>query len=83
MIALMVQDDGMGISEENLQKLFRIDTTISTKGTQNETGTGLGLLLIKEFVEKNLGSITVESEEKKGTKFQIHFPAIGKLEALS
>jgi len=82
-ILLMVEDNGMGISEDNLKKLFRIDTTVSTKGTQNETGTGLGLLLIKEFVEKNQGTIRVKSEEGKGTVFTVRFPAIGKIEAFA
>ncbi len=54
--------------------LFRLDKSYTTTGTQNETGTGLGLILCKEFVEKQGGSIKVESEESKGTKFIFTLP---------
>lgn len=64
-----VSDDGVGISPEILPKIFRIDTKISTRGTAGEKGTGLGLLLCKEFVEKNGGKIKVESEVSRGSKF--------------
>lgn len=66
---ISVTDDGVGISPEILPKIFRIDTKISTRGTAGEKGTGLGLLLCKEFVERNGGEIKVESEVAKGTKF--------------
>ncbi len=64
-----VTDNGVGICEENLAKLFRLDTNLSTAGTANETGTGLGLILCKELVTKNNGQIWVESEERIGTTF--------------
>jgi len=64
-----ISDTGIGISEENLKKLFRIDVQFTTSGTDKEKGTGLGLILVKEFVEKNGGKITVESTENKGTTF--------------
>jgi PAS domain S-box-containing protein len=70
-----VNDNGVGIPEENLKNLFRIDKKISTTGTGNETGTGLGLLLCKDFVEANNGTISVESEVGKGSSFTISFPA--------
>ena len=75
-VQVYVMDNGMGIPKDNLKRLFRIDTTVSTKGTNNETGTGLGLLLIKEFVEKNKGKIEVDSAEGKGTRFLLTFPSL-------
>ena len=71
---ICVEDSGTGVSEENLQKLFRIDIQLVTPGTNNETGTGLGLILCKEFVQKNGGEIWVESEEGKGSRFFFTLP---------
>lgn len=71
---LCVSDTGMGIKEENLEKLFKIDESLSTRGTRNEEGTGLGLILCKEFVEKNGGEIRVESKVGEGTKFIFTLP---------
>jgi two-component system, sensor histidine kinase and response regulator len=73
-IEICVADNGMGIPEENISKLFRIDQNITTKGTDSESGTGLGLILCKEFVEKNNGKIWVESEVGKGSKFYFTLP---------
>ena len=61
-IIFSVSDSGVGISKNNIEKLFRIDQNYSTPGTNKETGTGLGLILCKEFVEKHCGRIWVESE---------------------
>jgi PAS domain S-box-containing protein len=74
-IDVTVSDNGTGISKENLDKLFRIDSYYSTSGTLGETGTGLGLIICKEFVEKNGGIIKVESEEGKGSSFTFSLPA--------
>ncbi len=68
-VKIIVEDTGIGISEKIQKKLFRIDENFSKKGTNNETGTGLGLILCKEFVERNSGNIYIESEEGKGSKF--------------
>ncbi len=73
-IELSVTDSGVGIKEENISKLFRIDMNYSTKGTSNETGTGLGLILCKEFVMKNEGEISVKSEHGKGSTFTVKLP---------
>jgi PAS domain S-box-containing protein len=73
-VKVIVEDNGMGISNEDLDKLFKIDKHVSTKGTDEEEGTGLGLILCKEFVEKNDGKITVESELNIGTKFIVNLP---------
>ncbi|MBI9071357.1 MAG: tetratricopeptide repeat-containing sensor histidine kinase [Melioribacteraceae bacterium] len=69
-----VSDNGIGIPEENIKQLFKIDSTFSTIGTQQEAGTGLGLILVKEFLEKNGGSISVESKVNQGTKFTFSVP---------
>ena len=73
-VEVSVADTGIGIPPENLSKLFRIDTNVSTKGTANETGTGLGLILCKEFIGKHNGKIWVESEEGKGSEFKFTLP---------
>ncbi|MBN2167132.1 MAG: tetratricopeptide repeat-containing sensor histidine kinase [Marinilabiliaceae bacterium] len=74
MVEISVADSGVGISQENLEKLFRIDSNISTKGTFNEKGSGLGLILCKEFVEINKGKIWAESELEKGSTFYFTVP---------
>ncbi|MDQ3394570.1 MAG: ATP-binding protein, partial [Bacteroidota bacterium] len=55
-------------------KLFKIENKYTSKGTNNEKGTGLGLILCKEFIEKNGGTISVESTEMKGTTFRFNLP---------
>jgi signal transduction histidine kinase len=68
-IKICISDTGTGIPLENISRLFRIDQSYSSKGTNDEKGTGLGLLLCKEFVEQNGGAIWVESESGKGSQF--------------
>lgn len=70
---ICIRDEGVGISESDLKKLFEMET-FTTRGTDNEQGTGLGLLLCKDFIEKNNGSIWVESELSKGSKFCVEIP---------
>ncbi|MFP4447861.1 MAG: ATP-binding protein [Bacteroidales bacterium] len=70
-IKITVQDEGIGIPEDIQEKIFRIDENFSQKGTNDESGTGLGLVLCKEFVEMNKGAIWVESREGHGSKFFI------------
>jgi signal transduction histidine kinase len=70
-----IADTGVGMSKEVIDKLFRIDAKHSTKGTADEKGTGLGLVLCKDFVEKNNGNIGVQSEEGKGSTFYFTLPA--------
>lgn len=74
LIVISVKDSGVGIEKENIGKLFNIGSNFSTKGTQKEEGTGLGLMLCKEFVERNGGSIFVESEYGKGSCFSFTVP---------
>ena len=77
-VIISVSDNGIGIPPENLTKLFDISEVITTTGTAKETGTGLGLLLCKEFVEKHGGKIWVESEVGKGSDFKFTLPIITK-----
>jgi PAS domain S-box-containing protein len=74
MVELRISDTGVGMSKESLGKLFRIDMYHSTTGTSGETGTGLGLVICKEFIEKHGGKIKVESEERKGSTFSFTLP---------
>lgn len=71
---LIVADDGVGITSENQEKLFRIDSKLKTPGTANERGTGLGLIICREFVLKNNGTISVESTPGYGSKFIVTLP---------
>jgi signal transduction histidine kinase/ligand-binding sensor domain-containing protein len=73
-VTVCLKDSGVGMSEITRQKLFRIDEKISLQGTENEGGTGLGLILCKEFISINKGSISVESELGKGSTFCFTLP---------
>jgi PAS domain S-box-containing protein len=73
-IIISVEDTGVGISNNNLHRLFNLTEYFSTKGTNNESGTGLGLILCKEFIEKHNGKMTVETELKKGSIFSFSIP---------
>ena len=74
LIELSVTDNGVGIKKNDQEKLFRIDKHITTEGTSAEKGTGLGLILCKEFVAMNRGEIWVESEINKGATFIFTLP---------
>ena len=74
-VRIAVSDNGIGISKENMAKLFRIDGNLSSRGTENEKGTGLGLFLCKEFVTKHGGNIWAESEPGSGSVFQFIIPS--------
>jgi len=71
---IFVTDTGVGISSEDQERLFKIERQFTTEGTKNEKGTGFGLLLCKELVEKNNGTIKVKSEKDKGSTFTISLP---------
>lgn len=77
-IKISVSDNGVGIPSEVKSKLFNISENITTKGTNNETGTGLGLIVCKEFVGRHGGKIWVESEENKGSEFIFTLPLLTK-----
>ncbi|GAB1443443.1 hypothetical protein MASR2M39_22830 [Ignavibacteriales bacterium] len=76
MIVTSVSDNGLGISPERLAKLFNISSAESTPGTKKEKGSGLGLLICKELVEKMGGNISVESEVNRGTTVSFTLPAV-------
>jgi PAS domain S-box-containing protein len=73
-VLISIEDTGTGIEPGNIPKLFNIEANFTTKGTKNETGTGLGLILCKDFIRKLGGEIDVESELGKGTKFTVSIP---------
>jgi signal transduction histidine kinase len=72
---LQIKDNGVGISRKSLDNLFSLNTVVSALGTSNEKGTGLGLIVSRELIEKNSGTIDVESEPGKGSIFTICLPA--------
>jgi PAS domain S-box-containing protein len=73
-VKISIIDNGVGIDNQYLNRLFRIDESYSIPGTQNEKGTGLGLILCKEFIDKHKGKIWVESEPGKGSQFHFSIP---------
>jgi signal transduction histidine kinase len=74
LVKITVEDNGVGIDPGNQKNIFRIDEQFRMDGTADEQGTGLGLILCKDFVEKNNGTISVESELNKGSKFTFTVP---------
>ena len=73
-VEIAISDNGVGMNEETINKLFRIETNNTTIGTENEKGSGLGLILCKELVEKQGGRIWVESELGIGSVFYFTLP---------
>ena len=73
-ITITIKDSGIGMHQDLINDLFKIDTKNNRIGTENEPSTGLGLILCKEFIEKHKGQIWVESEEGNGSVFHISFP---------
>ncbi len=74
-VQVIVKDQGVGMDKESVETLFDPERKIKSRGTQNEEGTGLGLLIVKEFVEKSNGTVRVESKPGKGTTFVLTLPA--------
>ncbi|WP_405294017.1 ATP-binding protein [Algibacter sp. Ld11] len=73
---ISITDNGVGIPQDNLEKLFKIDRSYSTAGTNDESGTGLGLILCKDFIDYHKGKIWVKSEIGKGTSIFFSLPKI-------
>jgi len=73
-IEISISDTGIGMSQEMIDNLFRIDVRTNRKGTEGELSSGLGLLLCNEFIGKHDGKIWVESEEGKGSVFYFTIP---------
>ena len=76
MLVCAIRDHGIGIDKDTLSKLFKIEYSVQRDGTSKEKGTGLGLILCKEFIEKNEGQIRVKSEPGKGSTFSFSLPLI-------
>jgi len=76
-VIFKIKDTGIGIPYENIEKIFKPDKTNTTKGTRGEMGTGLGLLLVKDYITKLRGEIKINSMEGKGTTVEIIFPNNG------
>jgi signal transduction histidine kinase len=74
MLEISVQDTGVGISDEDLPRLFNLHQKLSKEGTNKEKGTGLGLIICKDFVEKQGGTLQVESRHGKGSVFRFTIP---------
>lgn len=79
---IIIADKGVGIKPKALEKIFSPEVHLTTKGTANEKGTGFGLLLCKEFVEKNNGTLVIESEEGKGTKVKFTLQTVKTLQTV-
>ncbi|MDM8158300.1 sensor histidine kinase [Labilibaculum sp. K2S] len=73
-LKVQITDHDIGIASENLDKLFRIDLKFKSTGTVGEKGTGLGLLLCKEFAKANKSTVWAESTIEKGSAFHLHIP---------
>lgn len=74
-IEISVKDNGIGMDENMLQKIFKLDNKKSTPGTENELGTGIGLLIVKQFIEKQGGKISVSSKPSEGSNFTFTVPS--------
>ena len=79
---ISITDTGIGIDPSNLKKLFRIDETYSTLGTNNESGTGLGLILCKDFIDYHKGKIWAESDIKSGSTIFFSLPKTKEIKNL-
>jgi signal transduction histidine kinase len=77
-LQLLVEDTGVGIAQNDIEKMLSSSTHFTTYGTNNEKGTGLGMIMCREFVEKNSGEMSVSSEHGKGTTFTITLPSLPK-----
>ena len=80
-IEVSVADNGVGIPENDVRRLFKIEEKVSSKGTEGELSTGLGLLLCKEFIEMHDGKIWVESKENAGSIFSFTLPKVNGIKA--
>jgi signal transduction histidine kinase len=77
-VIVHISDTGVGIDENKIDKLFKIGENVKSAGTAEEPGTGLGLILCKEFIDKHNGKLWVESEKGKGSRFSFTLPKIIK-----
>jgi signal transduction histidine kinase len=77
-VAIVVSDNGVGMDQKDIDTIFRLDKKTVSIGTNNEKGTGLGLAVCKEMIDKMNGEIHIESEIGKGSKFTVTFPSVEK-----
>jgi len=82
MAEILIEDTGIGMNKEMITKLFRLDTNTNRKGTEGEYSTGLGLVICKDFIEKQGGKLLVESEEGKGSIFKFALPIMSDKEEI-
>ena len=75
-LSLTVKDSGVGITARDQKKLFNLDAFHTTKGTKDEQGTGLGMIICREFVQKNGGDIQVKSKPGQGSSFTFSLPLV-------
>jgi len=75
-VEVFVKDNGIGIAEDDLDKLFKMDFKYTTEGTENEKGSGLGLIICKEIIEKHKGILKVKSKINEGTTFSFTLPMV-------
>ncbi|ENU61278.1 MULTISPECIES: sensor histidine kinase [Acinetobacter] len=75
-VKITIQDTGLGMTEEQMQNLFKPTLGVSVRGTAEEKGVGLGLVLCKRFIDLNHGQIAVDSKEGRGTTFTVHLPMV-------
>jgi len=76
-VAIIIKDNGIGMSEDKINEIFNKNKHFTSPGTKNEMGTGLGLFLVKDFVDQNKGKLRVESKLGLGTTFKVCLPAAG------
>lgn len=74
-VEITITDEGIGMTEDQLNKLFDTSSHFSTPGTLNEKGTGIGMIIVSDFVKENEGELKIESAENKGSTFKIILPA--------
>jgi signal transduction histidine kinase len=73
-VEIAVIDNGTGMEADTKSRLFKVEEQVSEPGTDNEKGSGLGLILCKDFIERHNGTISVESELGKGSRFSVKLP---------
>ena len=77
-VEISIKDSGIGMNKDITDNLFRLDIDTSRKGTEDESSTGLGLIICKDFIEKHGGKLRVESEEGNGSIFTFSIPSTNK-----
>ncbi len=81
-ISVKISDNGIGMTNSQVEKLFRLDYSTSTPGSEGESGTGLGLVLCREFIDKHNGTIDAQSEPGRGSAFRIVLPYGAALDSI-